>query len=137
MNKNTFRGFVACLVVTGPMGIVVSTLLPGWRGLINDLGVKGAWLLLVVSHLIYGLVIGVATILFFTVLEKFKYHGTVFVAGLSAAVTVTIANVATLWYSINFGGFSIFTLWLVWLTWAVNFVVFLSTRLLNPSSVAK
>lgn len=132
MSKSlVLRGFVASAIVSFPVGAVVFRLLPGWRGFVGDLGVSGAWTLLIVSHLIYSLVIGLATLIFFALLEKLKYQGSVFGAAVSAAVAVTIANLATVWYSIDFGGAIGFSLWIAWMTWVVNFVVFLSMKLLN------
>ncbi|MBI3803857.1 MAG: hypothetical protein HY282_08865 [Nitrospirae bacterium] len=132
-----FRGFVTSAVVTLPVGAIVFRLLPGWNGLVGDLGESGAWTLLIVSHLIYSLVIGLATYGFLTALEKFNYQGSVFGAGLSAAVTVTLANVATVWYSVDFGGAFVFSLWIAWMAWVVNFLVFLGVRLLDRSSQPK
>jgi len=129
MSKNIlFRGFVASAIVTLSVGPIVFRLLPGWSGFVNDLGVSGAWTLLIVSHLIYSLVIGLATYLFLAILQKLQYQGSVFGAGLSAAITVTIANMATVWYSIDFGGAFGFSLWIAWMSWMIHFVVFLSMK---------
>lgn len=137
MNQGfVFRGYVASLIGTGVVGAVVFRLLPGWRGLVSEVGLKSAWTVLVVFHLIYILVIGVATFVFLTILEKYKYRGSVFGAGLSAAVTVTIVNVVSSGDAIQFGGVLVFSLWLVWLTWVVNFVVFLLIKFLVGSRVA-
>lgn len=124
-NGFVFRGYVASLIGAGVVGAVVFRFLPGWSGLVSEVGAGGAWTVLVVFHLIYTLLIGVATFIFLTILEKYKYQGSVFGAGLAAAVTVTIVNILSGEDGINFGGFLVFSLWLVWLTWVVNFVVFL------------
>ncbi len=126
MNKGfVFRGYVASLVVTGVVGAIVFRFLPGWSALVSEVGVKSAWAVLVVFHLIYLLVIGAATFIFLTLLEKFKYQGSVFSAGLSAAITVATVNILSSGDAIHFGGFLVFSLWVAWLTWVVNFVVFL------------
>ncbi|TAJ98319.1 MAG: hypothetical protein EPO39_18540 [Candidatus Manganitrophaceae bacterium] len=125
------RGFVTSAVVTLAVGTPVFRLLPGWSGLVSELGESGAWTLLIVSHLIYSLVIGLATYLFLTILEKFNYQGSLFGAGLSAAITVTIVNVATVWYSIDFGGALVFSLWVAWMALMVHFIVFLAITLLH------
>ena len=131
MNKDfVFRGFVASLVATGSIGAGVFLFLPSWSTLVAEVGVKGAWGVLVIFHFVYTVLIGIATLVFLKVIEKFKYQGSVVGAGLSAAVTVTIINVVSSGESINFGGFFVFSLWLVLLTWVVNFVVFLSIKLL-------
>lgn len=126
-----FRGFITSVAVTFPVGAIVFRLLPGWSGLVRDLGAGGAWTLLIVSHLIYCLVIGLATFLFLTLLDRFKYRGSVLGAGLSAAITVTIVNLATVWYSVDFGGAFVFSLWVAWVALIVNFVVYLSIKLLQ------
>ena len=132
MNKDSvFRGFVASLLVTGSVGALVFRLLPGWNVLVTDVGARGAWGVLVIFHLIYSLVIGVATFIFLKILERFQYRGSVFGAGLSAAITITTVDIISGGDSIDFGGFFIFALWWVWLTWVVNFLVFLSITLLN------
>ena len=132
MNKDfVFRGFIASVAITGSVGAAAFLFLPGWSALVTDVGVKGAWSVLVISHLIYSALIGIATFVFLKILEKMKYQGSVFGAGLSAAVTVTIVNIVSSGESIQFGGFLIFSLWLVWLTWVVNFVVFLSIKLVD------
>jgi hypothetical protein len=90
-----FHAFVASLVATGGVGAIVFLLLPGWSVLVGDVGVKGAWGVLMIFHLIYSVVVGFATFLFLKILEKYKYQGSVLGAGLSAAVTITLVNVAT------------------------------------------
>jgi hypothetical protein len=132
MNKDViFRGFVTSLLVTGSVGAVIFLFLPSWTALVRDVGLKGAWGVLIIFHLIYSLLIGISTFVFLKILEKLKYQGSVFGAGLSAAVTVTIVNIVSSGESINFGGFFVFALWLVWLTWVMNFVIFLSIKLLH------
>lgn len=138
MSQNiVFRGFVASAVVSFPVGALLFRLLPGWSGFVHDLGVGGAWTLLIVSHLIYSLVISFATFLFLTILGKFNHQGSVSGAAVSAAITVIIANIATVWYSIDFGGALGFSLWIAWMAWVVNFFVFLSMKFFNHPRAAK
>ncbi len=132
-----FRGLVVSAIVTFAVGAIAFRLLPGWSGLVGELGESGAWILLVVSHLIYGFVIGLATYLFLSFLNRFSYHGSVFGAGLSAGITVLLANMATVWYSFDFGGPFVFSIWIAWVAWIVNFVVFLLTKLLTHSRPSK
>lgn len=131
------RGFIASALVTLLVGAISFRLLPGWSDLVSELGESGAWTLLVVSHFIYSLVIGLATYLFLTILEKFNYQGSPFGAGLSAAITVTIANMATVWYSVDFGGAFVFSLWVAWIALIVNFVVFLIVKLATSRRESK
>jgi hypothetical protein len=126
-----FHAFVASLLATGAVGAIVFLLLPGWSVLVRDVGLKGAWGVLIVFHLIYGVVIGFATFVFLKILEKYKSPGSVAGVGLSAAVTVTIVHIVTGSDAIQFGGFLLFSLWVVWLTWVINFVVFLSMKVFN------
>lgn len=130
MNKNiVFRGSVASILVTLPAGMIVLRLLPGWDGLVRNLGAGGAWTVAFVSQLIYGWVIGIATFAFLKLLEKLKYQGSVFGAGLSAAFSVTIINILSIRFSVDFGVALVF--WLAWVNWAVHYVIFLSMKLLN------
>lgn len=130
MNKNiVFRGVIASLLVALPLGMIVVRLLPGWSGLVRDLGAGGAWTVLVVSQLIYAWVIGIATFAFLKLLEKLNSQGSVFGAGLSAAVTVTIVNILSVWRSVDFGGYLIFGS--AWVAWVVNYLVFLSMKVLD------
>lgn len=138
MNKNVvLRGLIVSVLVPGPVGIIVFLLFANWSVLVNDVGVSGAWGVLVVSHLIYSAVIGTATFIFLTLLEKLNYEGSVFGAGLSAAITVTIVNIVSSRSSVDFGNFIILVLWVAWVTWAVNFVVFLFVKLLSRQPTAK
>src|SRR5687767_13246054 len=114
MNKGVvLRGYVASILVTGSVGAIVFLFLPSWGVLVSDVGAKGAWTVLVVFHLIYSLVIGVATFLFLTLVQKYQFQASVFGAGLSAAITVTLVNVLSAGEAVNFGGFFVFSLWLV------------------------
>lgn len=130
MDKNiVFRGSVASIVATLPVGVMVVRLLPGWDGLVRDLGVGGAWTVTFVSQLIYAWAIGIATFAFLKLFEKLKYQGSAFAAGLSAAITVTTINILSIRLSVDFG--IALVLWLAWVTWVVNYVVYLCMKLLN------
>lgn len=129
-----FRGAVVSVVVTGSVGPIVLRLLPGWSGLVAELGGAGAWTLSVVSHLIYALVIGINTYLFLRLLQKLNHRGSLAGAGLSAAVTATLVNIASLWKSVAFGFFA-FSLFIAWLSWIVNFAVFLSMKAFRREAV--
>lgn len=132
MNKNfVLRGLIVSVLVPGPVGIVVFRFFANWNGLVSDVGVSGAWGIVIVTHLIYSLVIGIATFIFLTLLEKMNYEGSVFGAGLSAAISVTIVNIISNRSSIDFGNFIVLALWVAWVTWVVNFVVYLLIKLLN------
>jgi len=133
MNKNVlFRGFVVSVLITLPIGVIVLRLLPGWDSLVRDVGASGAWTVALVSQLIYAWVIGIATFVFLMLLEKLNQQGTIFGAGLSAAATVTIINILSIAFSVDFG--IALVLWLAWVNWAVNYLVFLAMRFLNRSS---
>ncbi|NKE69452.1 hypothetical protein [Candidatus Manganitrophus noduliformans] len=132
MNNNVvLRGSVASILVTLPIGMIVLRLLPGWDGLVRDMGAGGAWTVAFVSQLIYGWVIGIATFAFLKLLEKLKYQGSAFGAGLSAAISVTTINILSIRFSVDFG--AALVLWLAWATWVVNYVVYLFMKLLNRS----
>lgn len=133
MNKNVIsRGFIASLLATLSVGMIVLRFLPGWDDLVRNLGAGGAWTVAFVSQLIYAWVNGIATFAFLKLLEKLNHQGSVFAAGLSAALSVTIINILSIRFSVDFGVALVF--WLAWVNWAVHYLVFLATKLLNKSS---
>jgi ABC-type Co2+ transport system permease subunit len=114
-----------------PVGVMVVRLLPGWSNLVRDLGAGGAWTVLIISQFIYAWVIGIATFAFLKLLEKLDSQGSVFGAGLSAAITVTVVNILSVWRSVDFGGYLIFGS--AWVTWVVNYLIFLLMKVLDRS----
>lgn len=132
MNKNViFRGFIVSIFATIPVGMISLRLLPGWDGLVRNLGAGGAWTVAFVSQLIYAWVNGIATFAFLKLLEKLNLQGSAFGAGLSAAISVTIINILSIRFSVDFGVALVF--WLAWVNWVVNYLVYLFMKLLNRS----
>lgn len=67
----SLKFFATALLVTVLAGPIIQRLLPGWAELAESVGSGGAWFASIMYHLVYGIIIGVGTVLAATLTGRF------------------------------------------------------------------